>query len=264
MPTQPEPTRPPARDFGPRPSEPCAGPNAPTRARQRTDQAVFGIVQGGTDSAVRRANAQGIAALGFEGYAHGGLGLGEEPTQRADLVAATNEVLPAASPRYLMGIGYPPDLVDAISAGIDLFDCVIPTRHARHGVLFTREGVLKLRNAQFKQDAAPPDAELRLCDLRAALSRLHSPPAAGQRHTRRAPGLGPQPPLLPSAHGRGAGPQFEPEPSARCARGSAGCPSDSAPVGNLHPTIEDFAAEFAKSHGSKPSSCPVGDADSPP
>ncbi len=127
------------------------------RARRRGDQAVFGIVQGGTDSAVRRANARGLAALGFEGYAHGGLGLGEEPVQRVDLVAATNEVLPAAAPRYLMGIGYPPDLVDAIAAGIDLFDCVIPTRHARHGVLFTREGVLKLRNARFKQDAAPPD-----------------------------------------------------------------------------------------------------------
>jgi len=131
------------------------------RARRRTDQAVFGIVQGGTETAVRRANAQGIAALGFEGYAHGGLGLGEEPTQRVDLVASTNEVLPASSPRYLMGIGYPPDLVDAIAAGIDLFDCVIPTRHARHGVLFTREGVLKLRNADFKRDGAPPDAN---CD----------------------------------------------------------------------------------------------------
>ena len=127
------------------------------RARRRADQAVFGIVQGGTNTALRRANAQSIAALGFEGYAHGGLGLGEEPVQRADLVAATNEVLPAASPRYLMGIGYPPDLVDAIAAGTDFFDCVIPTRHARHGVLFTREGVLKLRNARFKRDASPPD-----------------------------------------------------------------------------------------------------------
>jgi queuine tRNA-ribosyltransferase len=131
------------------------------RARRRVDQAVFGIVQGGIDGAVRRNNAQGVAALGFEGYAHGGLGLGEEPAQRADLVATVNEVLPAASPRYLMGIGYPPDLVDAIAAGIDLFDCVIPTRHARHGVLFTREGVLKLRNARFKRDAAPPDPD---CD----------------------------------------------------------------------------------------------------
>ncbi len=131
------------------------------RARRRAGQVVFGIVQGGTNAALRRSNAQGIAALGFEGYAHGGLGLGEGPAQRADLVAAINEVLPVASPRYLMGIGYPPDLVDAIAAGIDLFDCVIPTRHARHGVLFSRAGVLKLRNARFKQDATPPDPD---CD----------------------------------------------------------------------------------------------------
>jgi len=131
------------------------------RARQRTDQAVFGIVQGGTDFALRRTNARAIATLGFEGYAHGGLGLGEEPAQRAELVAAINEELPAASPRYLMGIGYPSDLVDAVAAGVDLFDCVIPTRHARHGVLFSREGVLKLRNARFKRDAAPPDPD---CD----------------------------------------------------------------------------------------------------
>jgi len=131
------------------------------RARRRADQALFGIVQGGTDLTLRRASAQAIAALGFEGYAHGGLGLGEQPAMRADLVAETNAVLPAASPRYLMGIGYPPDLVDAIAAGIDLFDCVIPTRHARHGVLFTREGVVKLRNTRFRRDTAPPDPD---CD----------------------------------------------------------------------------------------------------
>jgi len=128
------------------------------RARRRTDQAVFGIVQGGTDTAVRRANAQGLAALGFEGYAHGGLGLGEEPTQRVDLVAATNEVLPAASPRYLMGIGYPPDLVDAIAAGVDLFDCVIPTRNARTGYLYTHRGIVRIRNSRYTEDTGPIDA----------------------------------------------------------------------------------------------------------
>ncbi len=131
------------------------------RARRRADQAVFGIVQGGTDTDLRRSNARSIVALGFEGYAHGGLGLGEPPKQRSELVAATNELLPETAPRYLMGIGYPPDLVDGIAAGIDLFDCVIPTRHARHGVLFTRDGVLKLRNARFKRDDAPPDSD---CD----------------------------------------------------------------------------------------------------
>jgi len=131
------------------------------RARRRSEQAVFGIVQGGIESALRRSQARAIAALGFEGYAHGGLGLGEEPARRSELVAATNEALPQTAPRYLMGIGYPSDLVDAVAAGIDLFDCVIPTRHARHGVLFTRDGVLKLRNARFRCDDAPPDAD---CD----------------------------------------------------------------------------------------------------
>ncbi len=131
------------------------------RARRRAEQAVFGIVQGGADHALRRNSARAIAALGFEGYAHGGLGLGEPPDQRSELVAATNDSLPQSAPRYLMGIGYPSDLVDAVAAGIDLFDCVIPTRHARHGVLFSRDGVLKLRNARFRCDPAPPDAD---CD----------------------------------------------------------------------------------------------------
>jgi queuine tRNA-ribosyltransferase len=131
------------------------------RARRRADQAVFGIVQGGVDLTLRRDSARGIAALGFEGVAHGGLGLGEEPERRVELVAAVNELLAKEQPRYLMGIGYPTDLVDGVAAGVDLFDCVIPTRHARHGVLFTSGGVLKLRNARFRDDRAAPDAR---CD----------------------------------------------------------------------------------------------------
>jgi queuine tRNA-ribosyltransferase len=131
------------------------------RARRRRDQAVFGIVQGGTDATLRRELARGLGDLGFEGFAHGGLGLGEEPTQRADLVEAANQLLPDGAPRYLMGIGYPTDLLDGVARGVDLFDCVIPTRHARHGVLFTGEGVLKLRNARFREDAAAPDPD---CD----------------------------------------------------------------------------------------------------
>ncbi len=131
------------------------------RARERSDQAVFGIVQGGTDPALREWSASGLAGLGFEGFAHGGLGLGEEPEQRSDMVAAANAVIPATAPRYLMGIGYPADLVNGVAAGVDLFDCVIPSRHARHGVLFTGVGVLKIRNAQYRDDAEPPDAD---CD----------------------------------------------------------------------------------------------------
>jgi queuine tRNA-ribosyltransferase len=130
-------------------------------ARQRPDQALFGIVQGGVSESLRRASARATAALGFDGYAHGGLGLGEGAERRRDLIEAANAELPPAAPRYLMGLGRPVDLVDAIATGVDLFDCVIPTRHARHGVLFTSRGLLKARNARFKDDPAPPDPD---CD----------------------------------------------------------------------------------------------------
>jgi len=139
------------------------------RAHGRPDQALFGIVQGGANEALRRRSAAGTASLGFDGYAHGGLGLGEESARRVDLVAAAHAELPAAAPRYLMGIGRPEDLVAAIAAGVDLFDCVLPTRHARHGVLYTSQGALHLRNARFRDDGAPLDAA---CDCPAC--RQHS------------------------------------------------------------------------------------------
>jgi queuine tRNA-ribosyltransferase len=127
------------------------------RAHSRPDQALFGIVQGGTSEALRRHSAARTAALGFDGYAHGGLGLGEESARRIDLVGVAHGELPAQAPRYLMGIGRPQDLVAAIGAGVDLFDCVLPTRHARHGVLYTSQGLLRLRNARFRDDPAAPD-----------------------------------------------------------------------------------------------------------
>ncbi|MEE9607752.1 MAG: tRNA guanosine(34) transglycosylase Tgt, partial [Myxococcota bacterium] len=111
--------------------------------------------------ALRRESARATAAIGFDGYAHGGLGLGELPERRSELVAAAHAELPAAAPRYLMGLGRPADLVEAIAVGVDLFDCVLPTRHGRHGVLFTSTGLLKLRTARFRDDPAPPDAD---CD----------------------------------------------------------------------------------------------------
>ena len=126
-------------------------------ARRRPDQALFGIVQGGVFPALRRRSAEATAALDFDGYAHGGLGLGEAAERRSDLVAAAQEALPPAAPRYLMGLGRPEDLLDAIGAGVDLFDCVLPTRNGRHGVLFTSEGVLRIKNARFRADAAPLD-----------------------------------------------------------------------------------------------------------
>ena len=104
-----------------------------------------------------RTRARATHGIGFEGYAHGGLGLGEEVRQRVDLLEAVHEELPERAPRYLMGIGRPMDLLRAVVAGVDLFDCVLPTRHGRHGVLFTSEGLLRLRNARFRDDPAPAD-----------------------------------------------------------------------------------------------------------
>ncbi len=127
------------------------------RARQRQDQAVFGIVQGGANPALRATSAYLTATLGFDGYAHGGLGLGESREQRSELISVAHEKLPTETPRYLMGLGRPEDIVLAIECGVDLFDCVVPTRNGRHGVLFTGAGVLHLKNARFRQDERPLD-----------------------------------------------------------------------------------------------------------
>jgi queuine tRNA-ribosyltransferase len=127
------------------------------RARRRSDQALFGIVQGGYSSALRRASARATGALGFDGHAHGGLGLGEGCGQREELITAAHEELPENRPRYLMGLGRPADLIQAIALGVDLFDCVIPTRNGRHGLLFTRSGTLAVRNARYRNDPSPPE-----------------------------------------------------------------------------------------------------------
>ncbi len=132
-----------------------------SKARTRLDQAVFGIVQGGAHTDLRRRSAEATAGIGFDGYAHGGLGLGESRQERFDLTAESNAVLPADAPRYLMGIGRPEDILDGVAAGVDLFDCVVPTRNARHGTLFTSQGMLTVRNASFREDELPLDPE---CD----------------------------------------------------------------------------------------------------
>ena len=127
------------------------------RAHTRADQWLFGIVQGGDSPALRRASARATRDLGFRGFAHGGLGLGETPVQRDELVAFAHAELPLEAPRYLMGIGRPSDVIRGIALGVDLFDCVLPTRHARHGVLFTSQGLLRLRNAAHARATEPPD-----------------------------------------------------------------------------------------------------------
>ena len=126
-------------------------------AHRREDQALFGIVQGGVSEELRRESARGTVEIGFEGYAHGGLGLGETREQRSDLIAVANETLPDEAPRYLMGLGKPLDLLDGVARGIDMFDCVVPTRNGRHGLLFTSEGLLSIKNARFARDSGPID-----------------------------------------------------------------------------------------------------------
>ncbi len=127
------------------------------RAHTRPDQALFGILQGGVSAELRRESARATAALGFDGYCHGGLGLGEEPAARDDMVAEANALLPPEAPRYLMGLGRPEDLLAGVAQGVDLFDCVLPTRNGRHGFLFTRRGVLHVRAARYREDPRPPD-----------------------------------------------------------------------------------------------------------
>ena len=124
-------------------------------ARRREDQALFGIVQGGFDVALRRRAADEIVALEFPGYAIGGLSVGETKGDMYDLVTAVTERLPAATPRYLMGVGSPPSLLEAVRRGVDMFDCVLPTRVGRTGTALTALGPMNLRQAQYTEDLSP-------------------------------------------------------------------------------------------------------------
>jgi len=129
------------------------------QAKTREDQALFGIVQGGTDFELRRKSFDGLYGIGFSGYALGGLAVGEEPKQRAEVVAAMTEIMPQDQPRYLMGVGPLSECLEAVRAGIDLFDCVLPTRNARNGQLFTSLGKLNIKRAEFADDHTAPDPE---------------------------------------------------------------------------------------------------------
>jgi queuine tRNA-ribosyltransferase len=119
--------------------------------------ALFGIVQGSTYEPLREESLAGLQAIGFDGYAIGGLAVGEPKDARERVLAHTAPRLPADRPRYLMGMGTPEDIIQAVAAGIDLFDCVLPTRNARNGWLFTRHGDVKIRNARWRDDARPLD-----------------------------------------------------------------------------------------------------------
>jgi len=130
-------------------------------AQRRTDQALFGIVQGGTDRALRERSAEGLLALDFPGYAVGGLSVGEPPEEMYRTLEWTVPLLPADRPRYLMGVGRPVDLLQGVLRGIDLFDCVMPTRNGRNAMAFTHAGPLRLRNKAFQLDEGPLDPDCR-------------------------------------------------------------------------------------------------------
>ncbi len=120
--------------------------------------ALFGIVQGGMYPELRGVSARALSALGLDGYAIGGLSVGEPAEERHRILEGLAPDLPAEAPRYLMGVGRPEDLVEAVTRGMDLFDCVLPTRNARNGHLFVREGVIRIRNSRYRHDTGPLDA----------------------------------------------------------------------------------------------------------
>jgi queuine tRNA-ribosyltransferase len=119
--------------------------------------ALFGIVQGGTHLHLRQESIAKLTDIGFDGYAVGGLAVGEPADERNDVLEALESRLPATHPRYLMGVGTPTDIVQAVARGMDMFDCVMPTRNARNGHLFTTQGVVKVRNAGHQADTSPLD-----------------------------------------------------------------------------------------------------------
>ncbi|GAB6064202.1 tRNA guanosine(34) transglycosylase Tgt [Deferrisoma palaeochoriense] len=126
-------------------------------ARTRPELALFAILQGGVDPELRRRSAEFLRELPFEGYALGGLSVGEGQELMLRTVEATTPFLPPDKPRYLMGVGTPEDIVEAVARGVDLFDCVLPTRTARNGLLFTSRGRLVIKHARFERDPRPPD-----------------------------------------------------------------------------------------------------------
>jgi queuine tRNA-ribosyltransferase len=128
-------------------------------ARPTPGQVQFGIVQGGTFTDLRDESVAGTLEVGFDGYAIGGLSVGEPVPTMYEVVAHTAALLPSDRPRYLMGTGTPADLVESVARGIDLFDCVLPTRNGRNGQLFTRHGVIAIKNARYAEDFGPPDPE---------------------------------------------------------------------------------------------------------
>ena len=142
------------------------------RAHEGNPSALFGIVQGGMYESLRVRSARELVGIGFDGYAIGGLSVGEPHEERDRVLDCTVPQLPAGRPRYLMGVGRPEDIIAGVLRGVDMFDCVMPTRNARNGYLFTGRGVLKIRNARYEQDTGPIDPDCR-CSTCAHYSRAY-------------------------------------------------------------------------------------------
>jgi queuine tRNA-ribosyltransferase len=138
---------------------------APAPTRVEATQALFGIVQGGMDLALRKESAERTIEIGFDGYAIGGLSVGEPRAMTREVVEATLEFLPKDKPRYLMGVGTPEEIAEYANLGVDMMDCVLPTRAARHGLLFTSEGKISIKQARFASDQGPldPNCGCRVC-----------------------------------------------------------------------------------------------------
>jgi queuine tRNA-ribosyltransferase len=139
----------------------------------KNPNALFGIVQGGTYPQLRAQSAQALKGIGFDGYAVGGLAVGESEDERNRTLDETVPQLPTDRPRYLMGVGRPQDIVDAVVRGIDMFDCVMPTRNARNAHIFTRNGVLRIRNAKYERDTRPLDETCGCYTCRSGFSRAY-------------------------------------------------------------------------------------------
>ncbi|MEP6940982.1 MAG: tRNA guanosine(34) transglycosylase Tgt [Rudaea sp.] len=144
-----------------------------TRTHGKPPNALFGIVQGGTFPALRQRSSAGLLDIGFDGYAVGGLAVGEPEDERNHTLEETVPLLPADRPRYLMGVGRPEDIVEAVLRGIDMFDCVMPTRNARNAHIFTRSGVLRIRNAQYERDTRPLDEQCQCYTCHSGFSRAY-------------------------------------------------------------------------------------------
>ena len=129
------------------------------RAHDGNSNALFGIVQGGMHESLREESLRGLQKIGFDGYAIGGLSVGEPKADMQRILRYTAPQLPSDAPRYLMGVGTPADIIDGVVSGIDMFDCVMPTRNARNGWIFTRGGTIRLRNARYRDDIRPLDEE---------------------------------------------------------------------------------------------------------